>query len=107
MTGLFETCWDGNIRIWNFHKGELITKIKIGCWQGICLSKNNKYLYVGCDDCIKIINLKNGKIIKSLKAHDKEILTIKSTIHPQMGEILISQGAEDGQIKFWPTYNVI
>ena len=106
MIRLFETCWDGNIRIWNFHAGELIIKIKIDCLQGLCLNNNN-YLYVGCDNYIKVIDLTNGKIIKSLEAHDKEILTIKTIIHPQMGEILISQGAEDGQIKIWHIYTII
>ena len=109
MTRLFETCWDGNIRIWNFDIGELIFKMKINCMQGICLSDNNKYLYVGCENNITIINLKKRKKFKSFKAHKnkKEILTIKRISHPKKGEILISQGAEDGQIRFWSINDII
>ena len=112
-TRLFETNWYGNIRIWNFHLGELIKKIKIGCLQGMCLSNNNKYLYVGCNNYIKIINLKNDKVIKSHKIHeeddenDKEILTIKRIIHPQYGEMLLSQSSGEYQIKFWLVDNFI
>ena len=132
MTRLFETSWDGNIRIWNFHQGDLINKIEIGCLQGICLSSNNKYLYVGCDNYIKIINLENG-IIRSLKVHekedtnetydtdesddnednddngndDKEILTLKKIIHPKYGEMLLSQSSGEYEIKFWLIDNIL
>ena len=110
MTKMFETSWDGNIRIWNFHLGELIKKIETGCLQGICLSNNNKYLYVGCEHYIKVINLENGNIIESLKTHEyddnddtggKEILTLKRIFHPQYGEMLLSQSCGEDQIKFW------
>ena len=110
MTRLFETSWDGNIRIWNFHLGELITKVNIGCLQGICLSNNNNYLFVGCDNYIKIINLKNGKITNSLKSTEdesKEILTLKRIIHPKHGEMLLSQSSGEYQIKFWLIDNII
>lgn len=112
MTRLLETSWDRNIRIWNFHQGQLITKINIGCLQGITLSNNNKYLCVGCDNCIKIINLKNGKTVKSLKVHekdddDKEILTIKTVFHPQYGEMLLSQSSGENEIKFMLIDNII
>lgn len=113
ILALIESCWDGNLRIWNFYSGELITKIKINCLQGICISNNNKYLFIGCQDdnneeneleysnIIRVIELKTGKIITSLYGHNNEILTLKKIVHPQRGECLISQGAEDDQIKIW------
>ena len=99
---LIESCYDGNIRIWNFHSGELLKKIKIANWlYGICLWNNN-YLFVGCiDKTIKIIELKRGIIIKDLKGHNNRVLTIKKIIHPKNGECLISKGWKDEQIKFW------
>ena len=103
---LIESCYDGNIRIWNFHSGELIKKIKVANWlYGICLW-NNKYLFVGCiDKTIKIIELKRGIIIKNLEGHNNRVLTIKKIIHPKNGECLISKGWKDEQIKLWININ--
>ena len=100
---LIESCEDGNIRIWNFHSGKLLNKIKIidDNLNGICLWNNN-YLFIGCDDeTIKLIDLKNEIIITELIGHNKPVLTIKTIIHPKIGECLISQGYEDDQIKIW------
>ena len=40
---LIESCEDGNIRIWNFHTGQLLDKINTGdeYLTGICLWDNN------------------------------------------------------------------
>jgi WD40 repeat protein len=68
---------------------------------GICLWNNN-YLFVGCSDkTIKLIELHNELIIKSLIGHSDVVLTIKKIYHPEYGESLISQGAGDDQIKIW------
>ena len=75
---LIEFSFDGNVLIWNFHSGELIKRIKISeDWLFRCLL-NNDYLIVGCGDKnIKIIDLKNEKIIKDLKGHNNHIICIK------------------------------
>ena len=100
---LIESCDDGNVRIWNFHSGELLKKINV-CntyLYGICLW-NKQYLFVGCEDKeIKLINLENGKIINKLKGHSDSVLTIKKVIHPEYGECLLSQGNDKDQIKLW------
>ena len=100
---LIDSCDDGYIRIWNFHSGSLLNKIKVSNkgLYGICLWNNN-YLFVGCSDkTIKLIELHNELIIKSLIGHNDVVLTIKKINHPQYGESLISQGAGDDQIKIW------
>ena len=100
---MIESCGDGNIRIWNFHSGELLKKIKIsnGYLYGICLWNKDK-IFVGCrDKKIKLVDLKNGIIQKEIEGHNKDVLTIKNIIHPQLGECLISQGKYDSQIKLW------
>ena len=82
-------------------------KLNIGniCLRGICLWDSN-YLYVGCDDkTIKLIHLKNHKVEKVLKEHNKEILTIKKIVHPKFGECLVSQGWDNDQIKLWINEN--
>ena len=101
---MIESSEDGNIRIWDFHLGLLIDKIKVSNngINGFCLSNDNGYLYVGCDDKqIKIINLNNGHIVRSLSGHNKRVLTVKKIILPNYGECLISQGEYNDQIKLW------
>ena len=76
---LIESCEDGNIRIWGFHSCELIRKIKTenNNLYGICLWNEN-YIFVGCkDQSIKLIELKNGLLIKNLKGHKGRIISFK------------------------------
>ena len=100
---LIESCYDGNIRIWNFHTGELINKIQISNnWlYGICVW-NESYLLVGCSDkTIKLMELKDGFISKNMKGHDNSVLTIKKLKHPKYGDCLLSQGYNEDQIRIW------
>ena len=100
---LIESCSDGNIRIWDFHSGILLNKIKVssGGLRDICLWNDN-YIFVGCiDNSIKLIELRNNKIIKTLTEHNNWILTITKIIHPKYGECLISQNWEHSSIKIW------
>ena len=103
ITELIESCCDGNIRIWNFHTGKLLKKIRVSnnySINGLCLW-NNKYLFVGCyDKEIKLIELSNGNIIKHLISYEKRVLTIKKIYHIKYGYCLISQGY-DKKIKLW------
>jgi len=99
---LIESCEDGNIRIWGFHSCELIRKIKTenNNLYGICLWNEN-YIFVGCkDQSIKLIELKNGLLIKNLKGHKGRIISFKKIIQPDNNEILFSQSL-DGTIKTW------
>ena len=102
---LIESTNEGYIRIWNFHSGLLLKKIKICHDQSlreICLWDNN-YLFVGCDDkTIKLIDYNNGIIIKELTGHNDKVISIKSIIVPQYGKCLLSKAAyDDGSIKLW------
>ena len=99
---LIESSFDGNIRIWDFHSGLLLNKIKISDERlfGICLW-NNDCIFVGYSDkTIKLIELNNGLIIKSLTSDDK-VITIKKIMHPKYGESLISQNLNNNLIKIW------
>ena len=67
----------------------------------ICLW-NRKYLFVGCNDkSIKLLNLKDGKIVNELKGHNQGVTSIKILIHPKYGKCLISQGYEEDSIIIW------
>ena len=100
---LMESDRSGFIRIWDFHSGLLLKKIKIGEYSINCTYLyDNDYLFIGCDDNgIKIMDLKSEKIVKSLLSHNKRVLTMKLVLHPIYGECLISQGDYDDQIKLW------
>ena len=105
---LIDSCFDGNIRIWDFHSGKLLNKIRVcDSWIiGICLWDND-YLCVGCGDkSMKIINLKKNLIDANLKCFKNKVLCIKKLNHPQLGECLISQGYEKEQIKLFAINNL-
>ena len=105
---LIDSCFDGNIRIWDFHSGKLLNKIRVcDSWIiGICLWDND-YLCVGCGDkSMKIINLKKNLIDANLKCFKNKVLCIKKLNHPQLGEFLISQGYEKEQIKLFAINNL-
>ena len=99
---LIESCADNYIRIWTFHSGELLGKIdcKNGL-LGICIW-NNEYLFTGCkDNCIKLIDIKNYKIVKSLSGHNNYVCTIRKIVHPKYGGCIISQSWHNDDIKIW------
>ena len=99
---LIESCEDGIIRMWGFHSGDLIRKIKTDNdnLYGVCLWNDN-YAFVGCkDQTIKLIELKNGLLIKTIKGHKGRIISFKKIYDPNVGEYLFSQGL-DQKIKLW------
>jgi len=98
---IIDSCWTGDIKIWNFHTGELLNKIEIkyGSIREICLLDKD-YLALGCDTFdIKLLDLNNKSIIQSLKVSNDWISTIKKFDHPKYGRCLILQGIEKNQIK--------
>ena len=102
ITKLIASCADGIIRIWNFHSGEILNKMKVvdrKVIYGICLW-NNEYLFIGCEDKIIILNLEKI-IIKKISGHNYKVVTIKKIKHPKYGECLLSQGYGKDGIKLW------
>lgn len=101
---IFDSSFDGNLRIWDFHEGNLLDKIKIcdNSWLfGLCLW-DNEHLLIGCGDkSIKIVELKNRTINAKLNVFNNKVLCIKKIIHPLYGECLITQGYEKEQIKIF------
>ena len=102
---LIESSDDKNIRIWNFHTGQLINKINVSnkyCLNGICLW-DHEYIFVGCyDKKIKLLNINKGILVKNISGHNSRVLTIKKIVHPIYGKCLISQ-SWDNKIKLWST----
>ena len=107
ITKLIVSSETGNIRIWNFHSGELLNKIKINDTKiyGICLW-NDKFLLAGSDKkSIIIIDINNGIIIKELYGHNNPVITIKKINHPFYEQCIISQGYQKDSIKLWKIRN--
>ena len=100
---LIETCNDGYVRIWDFHFGELLNKIKI-CDDGIksiCLWDENT-LFVGCDDAtIKMVDIKTNEILHVLYGHKQRVCCLKIIEHEQLGKCIISKGWGGDYIKLW------
>ena len=103
---LIESSCDGNIRIWNFHSGALLKKLEIFknrkfLLYGMALW-NNEFIFVGCSDkTVKLVEIKSGKILKSLFGHNGFPSTVKIINHPIFGECLITKGGEYDMIKLW------
>ena len=100
---LVESSYDGNIKIWDFHSGLLLNKIKVcnNSIIGMC-SWNNKYLFIGCEDkTIRLMELKKEKVIKTIIGHNNKVISLQKINHPNYGECLISQGWNNDQIKLW------
>ena len=98
-----ESSNDGNIRIWNFHSGKLLEKIKVSNCRlfSICIW-NEDYILIGCENkSIIIVELQNRKIIKKLTGHTNDVVTIRKIYIPEYGECLISQRWNEGKIKIW------
>ena len=109
MVKLIESSYDGNIRIWNFHSGILLSKIKVNDegLRGICLWNTN-YLFVSTEEkIIKLIDLKKEIIIKNYLGHTSEVLCIKKIKHLQFGECLISQDYDNNFILWGNKSNLI
>jgi len=100
---MIESSDDDMIRIWNFHSGEILNRIKMnndGLF-GICLL-NNDYLFVGCGDSnIKIIDLTKGVVLNELKSHTNCVISVKIITFPKNDKYLISFGSDADQIKLW------
>ena len=100
---LIESSGDGFIRIWKFHNGQLLNKINTGNneLRGLCLWNSN-YIFVGCtDNSIKLVEMENGIVLKSLTGYNNEVCTIKKIKHPTFGECILTQGWENEQIRLW------
>ena len=103
---LISSCDDGHIRIWDFHSGKLLKKIKLSeqKLRNICFIYENTLL-VGCvDKIIKFLELNKEEIILSLKGHTEKICTVKKIFIPKYGDCIFSHGFDDN-IKLWRIIN--
>ena len=91
----------GIIRIWNFHSGMLLYKIKLShAIFGNCLW-NKEYILVGCyNGTIELIELRTGQKYGTYEAHNCTVININKINHPLYGDCIITQGNGKNSIKF-------
>ena len=93
-----------NLRIWNFHTGELMDKIILNLEEAFdILLLNERYFAFSCiDKGIILYDCKENKVIISDKySNEKCILTIKKIYIKKYGECIISQGTLKECIQLW------
>ena len=104
MVKLISSSFDGFARIWDFHSTQLLQKINLNSRKlfGICLW-DESHLLIGCEDnSIKLLNIKDLKVIAKFESHQKPVLTIKKIRHNKYGECFLSGGyGKYGEIKLW------
>ena len=106
---LIDSCWeDDNIRIWDFHLGILLDKIRT-YGQNIksIYIYNKNYIFVACQDkTFRLIDIKNKNVIKNLKGHKDSVCCINKLVSSKYGECLITQGlGRNEMIKIWSKLN--
>ena len=107
---LFDSCSDGNLRIWDFHKAKLLHDIIVIEYRFYCPSINyfsftfndeeNIFVAYG-EQQIFLVNLKFGIIIDTINAYRDEVIYVKK-IKIEKYDILISLGES---IIFWQIYD--
>ena len=113
VTKLIESTINGEIRIWDFNKRCILSKIKIGKEYGvggICLWNDNYLFVAGRNKAVNLVDLDKNKIINQFK-HYHGVSIVKKVYHPKYGECLISKETHDkshkhfGLMKLWINKN--
>ena len=102
---LLDSCWeDDYLRIWDFHSGILLNKIKTEGKHIKCIFIfNNNYIFVGCaNHSIKLIDTRINKVISNLVVDTEWVTNVKKIFLPNYGTCVFSQGSgEKETIKMW------
>lgn len=103
---LIESCQNGSLKIWDFHKGYKIGIINFfpNGYYDICLWDNDYLLsYSKGEKNIEILDLNKKIIIKTVKINNKRLIKISKVIHSQYGECLVFQ--EENGFMLWKLQN--
>jgi WD40 repeat protein len=98
---LIDSDMKGFIHIWDFNTEECIKTIFVQTIiNGICLWDDQHVICTGRDQKIKVVDLKEGRIVRVLSGHEKETLSVQKINLSKYGECLVSHG-KDGILKVW------
>ena len=97
------SCFDGYIRIWDFHIGNILNIIHVDNKGliGICLW-DDKYLFCGSNNKkLNVIDIEKELIVNKYVGLKNILCTVIKINHPKYGECLVTQGLLNDQIKLW------
>ena len=102
---LIDSDMKGFIHIWDFDTEECLKTIFLQTIiNGICFW-NEKYIAcTGRDKKIKIVDIKEAKIVRLITGHEKETISVQKVNIPKYGDCLVSHG-KDGLLKVWSYLN--
>ena len=98
---LIDSNMNGFIHIWDFHTAECLKSISINTSvNGICLWDKQYLITTGKNKEIKVVDLEEGKIVRSIKAHNKDSISVQKTHLSKYGDCIITHGL-DKCLKLW------
>ena len=91
--------WDKTVRIWSASSGKMLRKIKLPVpVNAVAVAGDEKWIAVGGhDNKIRIFNIRNGKAVVSLRAHNMGITELHAS---RQGNFLLSSSI-DRTIMLW------
>ena len=98
---LIDSDMKGFIHIWDFNTEECLKTIFLQTIiNGICLWDSEHVVCTGRDQKIKIVDLKEGRIVRLLTGHEKDTLSVQKINISKYGDCIVSHG-KDGLLKVW------
>ena len=95
-----ECDFNGELRIFNFHTGDLIySNLKRGKFNGFCYWNDNYFFVPTNYKRFCLLNSSSDKNVIYFKGNNSEIYFIVKLIHPKYGECLMTIG--DYSIQLW------
>ena len=102
---LIDSDMKGFIRIWDFDTEECLKTIFLQTIiNGICFWNEQYIACTGRDKKIKIVDIKEAKIVRLITGHEKETISVQKVNIPKYGDCLVSHG-KDGFLKVWSFNN--
>jgi len=101
-TFLIESDGSGNVRSWDFFTGILLSTVSSAGvnLRGICIWNDQFVISSGSDSSVKIYDVENSKLTKSIVNHNSTVCSVLKIYIPKLGECLISH-ALDGKLKLY------
>ena len=102
---LIDSDMKGFIHIWDFDTEECLKTIFLQTIiNGICFWNEQYIACTGRDKKIKIVDIKEAKIVRLIPGHEKETISVQKVNIPKYGDCLVSHG-KDGFLKVWSFNN--
>ena len=102
---LIDSDMKGFIHIWDFDTEECLKTIFLQTIiNGICFWNEQYIACTGRDKKIKIVDIKEAKIVRLITGHEKETISVQKINVPKYGDCLVSHG-KDGLLKIWSYLN--